>query len=216
MIELEYTFKDQSLFDLAMTHRSVGKNNNERLEFLGDSVLNLVISEWLHQQTSLNEGQLSRLRSNLVNHETLFEIGTQLNLSSQVIVSQSEKAANGHKKPNLIADAVEATLGAIFVDGGFEAAKKIALTWYQDKLGQPLEHLLSKDSKSTLQEHCQKQGWDLPNYVVTKIEGQAHNQTFHVTLEANNLHATGCGKSRKLAEQSAAFAMIKQFGIDHD
>ncbi|MEE2770390.1 MAG: ribonuclease III [Pseudomonadota bacterium] len=216
LMDLNYTFKDNALLKLALTHKSVSKDNNERLEFLGDSILNIIISQWLYEQTGLNEGQLSRLRANLVNQNTLYTIGTKLKLAEQINVSLSEKTAKGNEKPSIISDTLEAIFGAIFLDGGFDAAKHVILELYTETLQLPIESLVRKDPKSTLQEYCQKQSWDLPNYEVKEIQGQAHNQIFYVELKINNQTVTGKGKSIKLAEQSAASAMINNLGITHD
>lgn len=215
-MNLNYTFKNNDLLQLALTHRSVSKDNNERLEFLGDSVLNIVISEWLYQQANLSEGKLSRLRANLVNQDSLFNIGQKLSLSEEIKLSTGEKATLGNTKPSIISDTVEAIIGAVFLDGGFDAAKQFTLCLFEDTLNAPIESLMIKDAKSLLQEHCQKQGWPLPNYDVSNIEGQAHNQTFHVTLIIHDHKTTGAGRSRKLAEQTAAQEMMTQLGLTYD
>lgn len=215
-MNLNYTFKNNDLLQLALTHRSVSKDNNERLEFLGDSVLNIVISEWLYQQANLSEGKLSRLRANLVNQDSLFNIGQKLSLSEEIKLSTGEKATLGSTKPSIISDTVEAIIGAVFLDGGFDAAKQFTLCLFEDILNAPIESLMIKDAKSLLQEHCQKQGWPLPNYDVSNIEGQAHNQTFHVTLIIHEHKTTGAGRSRKLAEQTAAQEMMTQLGLTYD
>ncbi|MDG2348670.1 MAG: ribonuclease III [Gammaproteobacteria bacterium] len=215
-MNLNYTFKNNDLLQLALTHRSVSKDNNERLEFLGDSVLNIVISEWLYQQANLSEGKLSRLRANLVNQDSLFNIGQKLSLSEEIKLSTGEKATLGSTKPSIISDTVEAIIGAVFLDGGFDAAKQFTLCLFEDTLNAPIESLMIKDAKSLLQEHCQKQGWPLPNYDVSNIEGQAHNQTFHVTLIIHEHKTTGAGRSRKLAEQTAAQEMMTQLGLTYD
>lgn len=216
-MNLNYTFKNEHLLTLALTHRSVSKENNERLEFLGDSVLNIVISEWLYTQSNLSEGKLSRLRANLVNQETLFSIGeTKLDLSDHIKVSTSERASHGNHKPSIISDTVEAILGAVFLDGGLDAAKSVVFYLFEETLNKPIENLMTKDPKSILQEYFQKQGWALPQYNVTDIQGEAHNQTFYVTLCYDDKETTGVGKSRKLAEQAAAAEMIYKLGIKHD
>lgn len=215
-MNLTYTFKNNELLQLALTHRSVSKENNERLEFLGDSVLNIVISEWLYLQANLSEGKLSRLRANLVNQDSLFNIGQKLSLTDKIKLSTGEKATRGSKKPSIISDTVEAIIGAVFLDGGFEAAKQFTLELFKEKLNTPIENLMVKDAKSLLQEHCQKQGWPLPNYDVKGIEGEAHDQTFYVTLIIDNHTANGIGKSRKLAEQNAAQEMMTQLGLKYD
>jgi ribonuclease-3 len=215
-MKINYSFKDTKLYDLALTHKSVSKENNERLEFLGDSVLNTIISEWLYAQVNLDEGQLSRLRANLVNQESLYDIGTQLGLSEQIKVSIGERQASGHEKPNLLSDTVEAIIGAIYLDGGLSEARQVVLTWYAEKLEKPIAVLSSKDPKSLLQEHCQKMNWSLPIYDVTNITGQAHKQTFNVSVSVQNQQTDGIGTSKKLAEQNAASKMLHMLGISND
>jgi ribonuclease-3 len=211
-MSITYTFKNPELLTLALSHRSIGKKNNERLEFLGDATLNLIISQWLFEHDQYSEGQLSRLRANLVNQTQLEQIATTLQLDQQLQASASEYPL----QPSLLADAVEAIIGAVLLDGGFEAAKAMVLNWYEHVLQQPIELLLKKDAKTTLQEHCQQQRLPLPQYALIAVTGQAHAQTFAVEASIDGFTAQGNASTKKQAEQLAAEAILAQLEEHHD
>jgi len=204
---LNYNFKDQSLLDLALTHRSYKGQNNERLEFLGDSILNFVVAELLFQKFPQSvEGDLSRLRSELVKASTLSEIGSMLNIGDFLKLGEGELKSAGWRRPSILADTVEALIGAIFMDGGITAAQTIIQHWLSDRVEQIDPKKIQKDAKSVLQEFLQSRKIALPEYVVTSIEGEAHAQHFIIqcSISALSISVQGQGASRKIAEQTAA------------
>jgi ribonuclease-3 len=209
---LDYTFSDKSLLELALTHRSFQGNNNERLEFLGDSILNFIIADLLFKEfNSLPEGDLSRLRSQLVKSTTLSEIGILLNLGDYLILGEGELKSSGWRRPSILADSVEAIIGAVFIDGGINASGDLITSWFKDKIDAIDPNNIQKDSKSILQEWLQAKKIALPDYNVISIEGEAHCQHFKVScsIPKLGLGIEGEGSSRKIAEQSAAEAVLK-------
>ena len=204
---LGYTFKTIAHLELALTHRSVGSKNNERLEFLGDSIVNFVIGEALFRKfPSAREGQLSRLRARLVKGKTLAEVAREFDLGEYLHLGAGEMKSGGHRRESILADAMEAVIGAIYLDGGLEAVQPCILRWYQGRLdGLDLQDTL-KDPKTRLQEALQARQWALPQYTVVNVDGDAHDQTFTVScyIEALDLTAKGRGSSRRYAEQHAA------------
>jgi ribonuclease-3 len=216
---LKYQFNDKGLLELALTHRSFQGKNNERLEFLGDSILNFIIAELLFKEFKLlPEGDLSRLRSQLVKSATLSEIGIALNLGDYLILGEGELKSSGWRRPSILADSVEAIIGAVFIDGGISSAKKLITGWYQERLDAINPNDIQKDSKSVLQELLQAKKIPLPEYNVVSVEGEAHNQHFKVSCSIPKLGLSieGEGASRKVAEQSAAEESIKKLKNNTD
>ena len=216
---LKYHFNDKSLLELALTHRSFQGKNNERLEFLGDSILNFIIAELLFKEFKLlPEGDLSRLRSQLVKSATLSEIGIALNLGDYLILGEGELKSSGWRRPSILADSVEAIIGAVFIDGGISSANKLITGWYQERLEAINPNDIQKDSKSVLQELLQAKKIPLPEYNIVSIDGEAHNQHFKVSCSIPKLGLSieGEGTSRKVAEQSAAEESIKKLKKNTD
>lgn len=202
-----YSFKSLALLAQALTHRSYSANNNERLEFLGDGALNFIIANQLYNRfNKLPEGGLSRLRAQLVKESTLCEIALLLNIGESLKLGEGELKSAGWRRPSILADALEAIVGAVYVDGGYDAAEILVLTLFKDKLNDIDPKIIDKDAKSQLQEYLQSKKMDLPDYHVVLIEGEAHAQTFKVACEIKNLAilTTGEGTSRRIAEQRAA------------
>ncbi|MCV6615975.1 MAG: ribonuclease III [Cellvibrionaceae bacterium] len=214
-----YEFGDQSLLDLALTHRSCGKTNNERLEFLGDSILGFVIGQRLFENLpEASEGLLSRTRSALVKGETLAEIARELNLGESLLLGEGEMKSGGFRRDSILADAVEAIIGAVYVDGGFEAAKQVVLDWFAGRLAP--EHLeqADKDPKTALQEIMQARKLALPEYRVVEVEGENHSQSFVVecSLALLKQPTRAQAANRRKAEKAAAaraIAQIKEQGL---
>jgi len=214
---LNYHFNDNSLLQLALTHRSFEGKNNERLEFLGDSILNFIIAEFLFKKFNLlSEGDLSRLRSQLVKSETLSEIGISLQLGDYLILGEGELKSSGWRRPSILADSVEAIIGAVFIDGGVNAASSLILTWFKSRIESINPDNIQKDSKSVLQELLQARKINLPDYNVVSIEGEAHCQHFRVSCSIPKLGLSieGEGSSRKIAEQGAAEEILKKLKND--
>jgi len=210
---LNYQFKDNSLLELALTHRSFQGKNNERLEFLGDSILNFIIAELLFKKFNLlPEGDLSRLRSQLVKSETLSEIGIILKLGDYLILGEGELKSSGWRRPSILADSVEAIIGAVFIDGGVSAASDLVLDWFKSRIDLINPDNIEKDSKSVLQEFLQAKKISLPDYNIVSIEGEAHCQHFRVSCSIPKLGLSieGEGSSRKIAEQAAAEEILKK------
>lgn len=204
---LGYTFQKPDLLMQALTHRSHSKKNNERLEFLGDSVLNCTVAEMLYERYSdLDEGDLSRVRANLVKQQALYEIAQALQLSDCLRLGEGELKSGGFKRPSILADSFEAIVGAIFLDSGFEASKKVLRKWYSQILEHVDPRTLGKDDKTLLQEYLQGHQLPLPIYMVVATTGVAHNQQFEVECSIPSLKVTlnGKGASRRAAEQAAA------------
>jgi ribonuclease-3 len=204
---LGYVFKKPELLNQALTHRSHSKKNNERLEFLGDSVLNCVVAEMLYERyTDLDEGDLSRVRANLVKQQALYEIAQSLLLSDYLRLGEGELKSGGFRRPSILADTLEAIAGAIFIDGGFDAAKASLRKLYSSILANVDPKTLGKDDKTLLQEFLQGYQLPLPVYNVVATTGAAHNQQFEVECSIPNLKVSvkGEGASRRAAEQGAA------------
>ncbi|MCW8885386.1 MAG: ribonuclease III [Motiliproteus sp.] len=216
---LGYQFNDQQLMELALTHRSCGNRNNERLEFLGDSILDFVIADALFQQfPKAKEGQLSRLRARLVKGVTLAEVAREMALGEYLRLGSGELKSGGFNRDSILADAVEALIGAIYLDGGEGCSRERVLAWYDSRLkGLSLDDT-QKDPKTRLQEFLQSRHSDLPNYQLVKVEGEAHSQTFYIRCEVSMLDDTteGQGRSRRLAEQKAASTALAKLGVNHD
>lgn len=215
---LGHEFRDAGWLELALTHRSVsGSRNNERLEFLGDSILNFVIADFLYQRfPAEKEGRLSRLRASLVKQETLASVARELKLGDYLRLGPGELKSGGFRRESILADTVEAVLGAIYRDCGDMAhcAGRVH-AWFGVRLEVIGQDAVIKDSKSRLQEWLQGRRLPLPVYSVTDISGEAHNQSFRVSCEAPGLDVptVGEGPSRRHAEQEAAAAALLQLGI---
>ena len=214
---LAYTFEDEQLLKQALTHRSAPGPNNERLEFLGDSVLQLVASELVFEKTpNASEGQLSRLRSTLVKDTTLAEIAADLGVGEFLILGSGEKKSGGHRRSSILADALEAIFGAIYLDAGLEGARQVIHNAFGERLHDLPEAADLRDPKSRLQEHLQGRKMALPDYAVQNISGKAHKQSFEVSCSIAELDAVtvGAGLTRRDAEQEAALAMLDKIGAD--
>ena len=204
---IKYKFKDDKLLALAMTHRSHSGMNNERLEFLGDSILNFVVADLLFKKfNDLDEGDLSRLRSQLVKEEPLSKLGNELKIGDFLNLGVGELKSSGWRRPSILADAFEALIGAIFIDGGMKSAYKFIEDSYADLIEKINPKEIYKDPKTILQEFLQAQKVPLPSYEVINVEGEAHNQLFTVTCVVFkfDVKVEGGGRSRKIAEQEAA------------
>ena len=204
---LGHDFKNESLLVQALTHRSHGSLNNERLEFLGDGVLNFIIANQLyHRFPKLPEGDLSRLRAHLVKEPTLSSISLSLNIGDALRLGEGELKSGGWRRPSVLADALEAIVGAVFLDAGFDAAEMLVARLFNDLLNQIDPKSIGKDPKSLLQEYLQSKKLDIPEYKVLAIEGEAHCQSFQVecTIPKLNITTQGEGTSRRVAEQQAA------------
>lgn len=202
-----YEFTQPQLLQRALTHRSYGPANNERLEFLGDSVLNCTVANYLYNNyPDLPEGDLSRLRSNLVNQQTLCTLAQQIDLGELLQLGEGERKSGGHRRPSILADALEALFGAVFLDSSFDEAQRVVLGLYVPFIKQADMQTLGKDAKTLLQEYLQGRKLALPKYTVLATEGEAHAQRFRVECEIAQLKLTtrGEGGSRRAAEQAAA------------
>jgi len=205
-------FSSQGLLERALTHRSFSSDHYERLEFLGDSVLNLAVSSLLFERLGqLPEGDLSRVRANLVKQDTLFQIATQLNLSACLRLGDGEKRSGGHKRPSILADALEAVIGAAYLDGGFESANALVRRLYAGIELSAQMSAMGKDPKTELQEWLQARKMKLPVYRVVATLGEAHKQSFDVecTVQESGHSERGLGASRRAGEQAAAAAMLQ-------
>jgi ribonuclease-3 len=208
-----YLFREQGLLRRALTHRSFGATHNERLEFLGDSVVNCTVALELYEKfPDLSEGELSRLRANLVNQQTLHRIALDLHLGEQLLLGEGELKSGGAARPSILADSVEALIGATLLDGGFAAAQSVVRRLFGADFAQIDPSVSGKDAKTLLQEFAQGKGMALPVYTLTATRGHAHAQTFEVQcfLEACDIRTEGQGGSRRAAEQDAAGKAYEQ------
>lgn len=218
---LGHVFHDPTWLELALTHRSVsGSRNNERLEFLGDAILNFVIADYLFQRFPREkEGRLSRLRSSLVKQETLALVARDLALGDFLLLGPGELKSGGFRRDSILADTVEALLGAIYRDtGNVSVCAERIHAWFGDRLTMAGEEQVLKDAKSRLQEYLQGRRLDLPVYNVTTVDGDAHNQQFTVSCSVPGLvtSTSGSGPSRRIAEQNAAAAALILLDVDHE
>ena len=205
--KLGYSFAQATLLQQALTHRSHSAPNNERIEFLGDSVLNCCIAHALYQRfADLKEGELSRLRANLVRQETLADLAQGLELGTYLHLGEGELKSGGFRRPSILADGLEALIGAVFLDGGFAAAEDAIRSLYASLLEHLDPQTLGKDPKTLLQELLQARKIPLPQYAVVATKGAAHKQLFQVECQIPQLaiRTTGYGASRRIAEQEAA------------
>ena len=213
---IDYTFRDTSLIELALTHRSCGGKNNERLEFLGDSIVNLVIAEALFLKfPEAKEGKLSRLRARMVKGVTLAELARHYGLGDFLHLGTGEMKSGGHRRESILADTVEAIIGAIYLDSDMDTVKDKILQWYDSRLMELSLDDPLKDPKTRLQEHLQGKQLPLPKYDVLSIEGSAHEQIFKIKCVVKDIEKSivGLGASRRIAEQEAAAQALKLLGI---
>jgi ribonuclease-3 len=205
---LGYDFQDEKLFELALTHRSRGAINNERLEFLGDSLLNTIVAEALFERfPRAREGELSRLRSQLVKGDTLAIIGREMQIGECLSLGEGELKSGGFRRSSILADAVEALVAAIYLDSGdFDTCRSHVLRWYGPRLETASLGKTAKDPKTALQEFLQARGEPLPEYELSEVSGEAHAQTFTVTCRASLLSepVVTTGSNRRQAEKKAA------------
>lgn len=211
--QLAYDFQDKQLLTQALTHRSHSVSNNERLEFLGDGVLNFLIAHQLYQRfPKLPEGDLSRLRAQLVKEQTLSEVAIDLDVGEFLRLGEGELKSGGWRRPSVLADAMEAIIGAVFLDGGYPAAEALVKRLFLPRLESIDPKAIGKDAKSLLQEFLQGRKIGLPEYTVLATEGEAHCQIFHVSCHIAKFQITteGKGSSRRAAEQQAAQLAYEQ------
>ncbi|VVP10692.1 Ribonuclease 3 [Pseudomonas fluorescens] len=216
--QLGYTFKDQELMVLALTHRSFAGRNNERLEFLGDAILNFVAGEALFDRFPLaREGQLSRLRARLVKGETLAVLARGFDLGEYLRLGSGELKSGGFRRESILADALEALIGAIYLDAGMDMARERVLAWLAGEFEGLTLVDTNKDPKTRLQEFLQSRGCELPRYEVVDIQGEPHCRTFFVECEITLLNekSRGQGVSRRIAEQVAAAAALIALGVEN-
>jgi ribonuclease-3 len=232
MDSMGYVFKNPELLTMALTHRSAGKGNypenhpnhpsryhNERLEFLGDAVLELCIgAELFHRYPAAKEGQLSRMRANLVRGDSLVKLATALGLGDYLLLGQGERKAGGHRRASILEDAMEALIGALYLDGGLEVAQQYVLKWFNEILKSfdaetnGVCAINAVDAKSQLQEYLQGRGYPTPGYILLRTEGLAHEQDFFVSCNVPELNLSGEGvaRNRKTAEQLAASSVLQK------
>lgn len=209
---LQHEFANPRLLAQALTHRSFSSDHNERIEFLGDSVLNLAVAGLLYEQLrNLPEGDLSRVRANLVKQDTLHQLALGLGLPELLRLGDGEARSGGRQRPSILADAVEAVIGAVYLDAGYERADQLVRRLFKDVQVNPKMKAIGKDPKTELQEWLQGRKMGLPAYRVAATLGAAHQQTFEVECEIAELGRTerGIGASRRAGEQAAATAMLQ-------
>ncbi len=210
---LDYEFRDRALLEQALTHRSAAGRNNERLEFLGDAVLDFVVSDIVfHRWPSATEGELSRLRASLVRDTTLADIAAGIDLGEHLILGSGERKSGGHRRASILADALEAIFAAIYLDAGLSVAERVIRDVFADRARQLPEPDDLKDPKTRLQEWLQADGQGLPEYVTESVSGKAHQQVFDVSCSIRSPERTtrGTGTSRRDAEQAAAAKMLEE------
>jgi len=214
---LGYEPQDRALFMVALTHRSAEGPNNERLEFLGDSVLNLLLSERLYREFPIaSEGDLSRLRARLVSEEPLAEIAQEMQLGELLLLGSGELKTGGHRRQSILADAFEALCGALYLDGGLEEVRTRIGPMFESRIAGLPEPSTLKDAKTRLQEFLQSRGYPLPAYTVKRTTGEPHAQTFLVSCSVPHagVETEGEGPSRRRAEQIAAQAALQALGLN--
>ncbi len=209
---IRYKFSNSQLLDLALTHRSYSKTNNERMEFLGDSILNNIISiDIYHRFPNIPEGDLSRLRASLVKGETLAKIAVEYSIGDYIKLGSGELKSGGFRRSSILADALEAIIGAVFLDSDYKTVSNFVLSLYSKQLDNCTHGDELKDPKTRLQEYLQAKGQSVPNYDVTSITGKSHQQKFSVECFIDDMDKTftGDGTSRRKAEQQAASVALK-------
>lgn len=222
MQDIGYTFQDMKWLEIALTHRSVGSHNNERLEFLGDSILNFIVATELYKRfAAAAEGQLTRMRAHFICEAMLIDFARRFKIGEYIILGDGEKRSGGHQRVSILADAVEAIIGAIFLDAtqDLNIVQQIVLSWYDDQFAIFNDKKLQnyKDPKTVLQELLQAKKLALPEYEVIKIEGEQHKQTFYVQCKVTVLlePIIGVGNSRRKAEQIAAEKVLEVINVSN-
>jgi len=213
MRRINYQFQDGSLCELALTHRSCGKKNNERLEFLGDSIVNFVIAEDLFKRfPQAKEGQLSRLRAQMVKGKTLAEIARDMDMGDYLKLGSGELKSGGFRRDSILADSVESLIGAIYLDSDMDTVRSHILSWFKTRLAALSLTQTMKDAKTRLQEYLQSRRLELPEYFLENVEGEAHDQTFYIKCTISELSepTKGVASSRRQAEQESANAALEQ------
>ncbi len=216
--KISHHFKDKALLTLALSHRCSGNINNERLEFLGDSILGFIIAEVLYQRfPQASEGELSRIRAGFVKKHTLADIARELLLGDFLILGSGEAKSGGADRDSILADALEAVVSAIYLDAGLNACRKEVLSWFSSRLQhlESKESIPQKDAKTRLQEYLQSKQMALPEYVVSELEGKDHEQQFTVSCKVDlfKKEFQGHGTSRREAEQKAAMIILDKIGL---
>tara|TARA_R110002074_G_scaffold170006_1_gene332198 strand:+ start:34150 stop:34824 length:675 start_codon:yes stop_codon:yes gene_type:complete len=214
--KINANFKNQELLELALTHRSIGQNNNERLEFLGDSILGFIIADEIYMMfPTAEEGVMSRMRAHLVNGRVLAEISKDMGLSDELILGQGEKKSGGKNRASILSDALEAIIGAMYKDAGLGETKKWILSVFKDRLDALSLDAAEKDPKTRLQEYLQSRGRNVPEYTVTSTSGADHNQLFTVACQVDSLNEVikASSSTRKKAEQKAASKALTLLSI---
>jgi ribonuclease-3 len=213
----DYQFCNAALKDLALTHRSARKTNNERLEFLGDAILGHVIAEYLYREfPDADEGQLTRTRASLVNKETLAKVARDMELGEQIVLGEGELKSGGWRRDSILANTLEAVIGAVYLDAGLDVCATSIHRWFGDYLRAANPQDAHKDAKTRLQEHLQAQGLNLPKYTTTNVAGPPHEQVFTVECHVETQPAVRAeGKSRRIGEQRAATLMLTQLSTDY-
>lgn len=215
--QLGYTFNHQEFLQQALTHRSASNKHNERLEFLGDSILSYVIANALyHRFPYIDEGDMSRMRAALVRGNTLAEIGREFELGECLHLGQGELKSGGYHRESILADAVEALIGGVFLDSDILTIEKLILRWYQSRLNEISPGDKQKDPKTRLQEYLQGRHLPLPIYLVAQVRGEAHHQEFTIHCQVSGMTETitGIGSSRRKAEQAAAEQTLIKLGLE--
>lgn len=215
--KLGYTFIKNELLQQALTHRSASSKHNERLEFLGDSILSFIIANVLYQKfPHVDEGDMSRMRATLVRGNTLAEIAREFEIGECLRLGPGELKSGGFRRESILADTVEALIGAIFLDSNISTIETLIQNWYQSRLDEISPGDKQKDPKTRLQEYLQGRHLPLPSYLVIQVKGEAHNQEFTIHCQVSGLseQITGVGASRRKAEQAAAEQALTKLGIE--
>jgi ribonuclease-3 len=208
---LNYSFKDESVLMLALSHRSCGSRNNERLEFLGDAILGLSVTDILYRKfPKAREGELSRMRSQIVRAESLAGVAKQLELGSELLLGPGEMKSGGHRRDSILGDAVEALIGAVYVDTGLAAAQSCIALWFDELLAAASEADSIRDAKTSLQEWLQKRGKPVPEYTLVNTGGEAHSRLFTVSckIAAVEKEISAVASSVRKAEQMVAAQLL--------
>ncbi|QTL40963.1 ribonuclease III [Xenorhabdus budapestensis] len=216
-LKLGYTFTQNDFLLQALTHRSASSRHNERLEFLGDSILSFVIANALyHRFPRVDEGDMSRMRATLVRGNTLAELAREFELGECLRLGPGELKSGGHRRESILADSVEALIGAIFLDSDIQTVEKIILNWYENRLNEISPGDKQKDPKTRLQEYLQGRHLPLPLYLVVQVRGEAHDQEFTIHCQVSGFEqpVRGVGSSRRKAEQAAAEQALKQLELE--
>ncbi|MCC8365511.1 MULTISPECIES: ribonuclease III [Xenorhabdus] len=215
--KLGYTFKQNDLLLQALTHRSASSKHNERLEFLGDSILSFVIANALyHRFPRVDEGDMSRMRATLVRGNTLAELAREFELGECLRLGPGELKSGGHRRESILADSIEALIGGIFLDSDIQTVEQIVLNWYESRLNEISPGDKQKDPKTRLQEYLQGRHLPLPSYLVVQVRGEAHDQEFTIHCQVSGFEqpVRGIGSSRRKAEQAAAEQALKQLELE--